>query len=148
MPVLAATVGNIVRYNDALAVKRHRACVALVLALWVGVVGAQWAWSAAGDATAHGSHATVDGAHGEFAVPLDHPHLEDSSAPVLPDTFAEAVLSRAAFPLVAIGLAAVLAGAAMASWPGVWAAVRGPPRPHPWIVPGQQLLIRLCIARC
>lgn len=148
MPVLAATVGNIVRYNDAPTVKRHRACVALVLALWVGVIGAQWAWSATSDATAHGSHATVDGAHGEFAVPLDHPHLEDSSAPALPDTFAEAVLSRAAFPLVAIGLAAAIAGAAMASWPGVWAAVRGPPRSHPRIVPGQQLLIRLCIARC
>jgi lipoprotein LpqS len=73
--------------------------------------------------------------------------VQDGSVTVAPDAFAEAALPRTVTLLAAIGVAAVF-GAAFSYWAtGASAAIRGPPRSGGYLVAGQQLLLRLCIAR-
>lgn len=142
----AATVGDIVRYNDAALQTRWRPAVALALAFWVAVIGVEWTLPSAQEPP-HGPHALVAGPHGEFAVPTDHPHLTNESTPVAPDTFAEAVLPRATITLVALALMAALATIAVFWRQASLPAIRGPPRRLAVPQSGRVILTRLCIAR-
>ena len=128
---------DIVRYNDARAKTRLTAAVALAVAFWVSVVGAEWALSGDNVPSAHGAHALATAPHTEFAVVTEHPHLQDESTPVAPDTFAHAVLPRATTVLAALGLIAATATLA-ASWrQAALAAARGPPRPLAGVLTGR-----------
>ncbi|MDG5486448.1 putative copper homeostasis (lipo)protein LpqS [Mycolicibacterium gadium] len=94
----------------------------------------------------HGPHALASSFSTDFPAVMEHPHVQDGSVSVTPDTIAEAALPRTVTLLAAIGLVAVI-GAAVSAWATrVSAVVRGPPR-RGGSVAGQQLLLRLCIAR-
>jgi hypothetical protein len=135
-----------VRYHDAVPRTRWRAAVALALACWLLVSGAESALPGAADPP-HGPHALAAALHGEFAAVTDHPHFQDGSTPAAPDTVAEAVLPRAAVTLIALTLIATLVAAAPLWRQAALAAIRGPPRRVTAPQSGRALLTRLCIAR-
>lgn len=142
----ADTVGNIVRYNVPVPRTRWRAVIALILAFWVVVVGAEWAVPGA-EASHHGPHASAAGPNGGFAVVADHPHFESGSTPLAPDTVAEAALPRATVTLIALALIGAIA-AVLPFWRQTsLTAIRGPPRRLVAPDSGRVLLTRLCIAR-
>ena len=142
----AATVGCIVRYNDA-AVARRYAVVALLVALVVLIAGTGWKLTEQHPPPHHGPHALSSGIFGDFAAVVEHPHAQDGSAPVAPDAFLEAALPRTVTQLVAFGLVAVF-GAAFSWWAtGASVVIRGPPRGRGYVAAGQQLLLQLCTAR-
>ena len=143
----AATVANIVRYNEAVSGTRVRAAIALALAFWVVVVATEWALPVTDATPAHGHHALSSALPTEHAVVIDHPHISDASTPLAPDTFAEAVLPRASTALVALGLIAAVAAVGLLWNHTTLAAVRGPPRPLATVLSGRVMLTRLCIAR-
>ncbi|MGZ5392105.1 MAG: putative copper homeostasis (lipo)protein LpqS, partial [Mycobacterium sp.] len=95
----------------------------------------------------HGAHALSSSIFDDFAAIVEHPHVQDGPVTVAPDAFAEAALPRTVTLLAAIGLVAVI-GAAFSYWAtGASPVIRGPPRWAGYVVAGQQLLLRLCIAR-
>jgi hypothetical protein len=94
----------------------------------------------------HGHHALASSLSVDAATVVEHPHVQNSSVAATPDAFADAALPRSVALLAAIGLVAVV-GAAFSSWAtGAPAVIRGPPRRGAFPA-GQQLLLRLCIAR-
>jgi hypothetical protein len=135
----AATVGNIVGFNEAVARMPVRKAVALALAFWVVVIGAEWALP--------GTDVTEPHAHTGPVVAVNHPHIGDGSTPSAPDTFAEAVLPRTFTALAALGLIAGLATAVLHRGQSILAAIRGPPRAQFVNLSGRAVLTRLCIAR-
>lgn len=140
----AATVGNILRYNDN--ARPHaplRAVIAVALTFWVVVVGAEWALLGADVTPAHGPHAVSTS-----PVIVEHPHIDNGPAPLAPDTFAMAVLPRVYTALVALGLVAALAAVVSLLRESTLPSIRGPPRALSEILSGRVLLTRLCIARC
>lgn len=143
----AATVSYIVRYNDAPATARRHAVIAVMIALVVLVIGTGSKLIEPSHQTHHGPHVLPSDAFCDFAVLAEHPHVQDGSACTAPDAFAQAPLPRTATLLFALGLVAII-GAAF-SWWGTRAAavIRGPPRWGGHHNAGQQLLLRLCIAR-
>jgi lipoprotein LpqS len=143
----AATVGNIVRYNEAVSGARVRATTALALAFWVVVVATEWALPVTDVTPAHGHHALSSALPTGHALVTEHPHVSDASTPLAPDTFAEAVLPRTSTTLVALGLIAAVAAVVLLWHQTTLAAVRGPPRPLPTVLSGRVILTRLCIAR-
>jgi hypothetical protein len=111
------------------------------------LVGSGWKLTEGDTAAHHGAHALSSTIFDDVASVVEHPHAQDGSTPVTPDTFAEAALPRAATLLMAVGLVAVV-GAAFAWWAaGALLVIRGPPKWSGHLVAGQQLLLRLCIAR-
>jgi hypothetical protein len=94
----------------------------------------------------HGHHALTSSISTGVATVVEHPHAQDGSVTVTPEDVAEAALPRTVTLMAAIGLVAVI-GAAFSSWAaGAIAVIRGPPR-RVGSIAGQQLLLRLCIAR-
>lgn len=143
----AATVGCIVSHNDHFVSPRLRSAIALVVACWVVVAGAQWGLPGLGAVAEHGPHALASAPPGQSAVVLDHAHVGMPSGGLVPDTFAEAVLPRAGTTLTALALIAAL-GAATLLWRSTsLAAARGPPRIAAQPLFGRSLLARLCVAR-
>ena len=140
-------MGDIVRYNDAPTSKRLQSALGLAVAFWVLLIGAEAAmpWSDGPDDHAH--HAVATSVAHEFAVVMDHPHLQAVRAAVSPDTFATAVVPRVATTLVALGLAIATVVFGMYAGHTVWATMRAPPRALIADLSGRQLLVRFCIAR-
>ncbi|WP_233213461.1 hypothetical protein [Mycobacterium hubeiense] len=140
-------MGDIVRYNDAPTRKRLQPALALAVVFWVLLIGSEAAlpWSDGPDD--HGPHAVMTAVAGEFAVVMDHPHFQQASTTVSPDTFAAAVVPRVATVLVALGLVVAVAAAWLYRGHGIWATVRGPPRGLGPVASGRQLLARFCISR-
>jgi hypothetical protein len=140
-------VGDIVRYKDAPTKKRLQSAIALAVVYWVLLVVAEAAlpWSEGPDD--HAPHTVAAAVVDEFAGVMDHPHLQDGSTDVAPDTFATAVLPRIAPILAAVGLAIAVVAGWLYGGHGVWAMMRGPPRALTSVVSGRQLLVRFCIAR-
>lgn len=135
------------RYHDAPGNARRNAVAAALLALVVLVAGAGWQLAQHNHPAHHGAHALSSSIFDDFAAVIEHPHAQDGSVTVAPDAFAEAALPRTVTLLAAIGLVAVLA-AAFSQWATRSSVViRGPPRWGGYLVAGQQLLLRLCIAR-
>lgn len=133
-------------YHDADSRTRWRKVVALVLAFWIVVAGAEWVISCH-EESPHGPHELTASLYGGFAVAADHPHIENHSTHKAPDAFAEAMLPRGATVLIALALMAAIATVAPFWRQGSLGAIRGPPR---WQQPsesGRVLLTRLCIAR-
>lgn len=144
----AATVGNIVRYKVAVPATRIHAAIALALTLWVVVIAVEWTMPGDEVTPEHGPHALASALVGEHPVVIEqHPHIDAALASLRPDALAEAVLPRAATSLVALGLIAALAAAALRRHQPALAAVRGPPRPLTTVLSGRVLLTRLCVAR-
>jgi hypothetical protein len=136
-----------VRYNDAPATARRHAVIALLVAFVVFVIGAGWKLTENQTPAHHGHHALPSSISSGFAAVVEHPHAQDGSAPMAPDTFVEAALPRTVTLLVAVGLVAVI-GAAFSWWAtGASVGIRGPPRWAGHVVAGQQVLLRLCTAR-
>lgn len=126
---------------------RTRAAIALAVALWLVAVAAEWALPVIEVAPAHGPHALSSALIGEHPVVTEHPHIGDVPTPLPPDAIAEAILPRASTSLVALGLIAALAVAAVCWHQPALAAIRGPPRPRSTFLSGRVMLTRLCIAR-
>jgi hypothetical protein len=125
---------------------RWRAAVALVLAVWIVVAGAEWVvWSA--EEPSHGPHESVASPYGGFAVDTDHSHFEDGSAPAVPDAMAEAMPPRGTVSLLALALIAAVAAVSPFWRQASLSAIRGPPRRLLASEGGRVLLTRLCIAR-
>jgi hypothetical protein len=117
-----------------------------VVAFVMLVSGTGWKLTEHEHPARHGPHALTSSIYTDFAAVVEHPHVQDGSVPIAPDTVADAALPRAVTLLAAIGLIAVI-GFAFSSWAtGASAVIRGPPRPG-CSVAGQRLLLRLCIAR-
>ncbi|HYO04505.1 MAG TPA: hypothetical protein VET27_22590 [Mycobacterium sp.] len=132
------------RYKDAPAKKRLQSAIALTVVFWVLLVGGEAALPWSEGSEDHTPHTVTTGLVDEFAVVVDHPHIQAWSA-VSPDTFATGVLPRAATLLIVLGLA--VAGAWMYRDHGVRVTVCGPPPGQASTPSGRQLLTRLCIAR-
>ncbi|MCG5432632.1 hypothetical protein LV457_10070 [Mycobacterium sp. MYCO198283] len=128
--------------------QRRQTAVAVFLAFWVIVVGAEWALPGLDPAPQHGAHGLATSPVGALApVTIEHPHLSSGSAPESPELFAEAVLPRGTVALLALGLIAA-AVTVLTLWRHLApAAVRGPPRRKASASTGRQTLTRLCIAR-
>lgn len=134
------------RYNDAANCARRNTVVAVLIAFVVLIAANGWQLMEHDHPAHHGPHALASNISTDFAAVVEHPHVQDGSVSVVPNTFADAALPRTVTALAAVGLVAVI-GAAFSSWvKGAPAAIRGPPRPDASIA-GQQLLLRLCIAR-
>ena len=134
------------RYNDLVPRTRLRAVVALALAIWIVVSGAEWAASDA-HGVSHGPHALDASPYGGVAVVSDHPHVGHESTLAEPDAIAEAVLPRATVALVALGLVATVAASALFWRQASPSGIRGPPRRLCASESGRVLLTRLCVAR-
>lgn len=131
-----------------------RSAVALILAFWVVVIGAQWTLPGTDIAPAHGPHALQSAVHPELPghaehthVIAEHPHMQDASVPQVPDTLVEAVMPRANTALLALGVLTVVALLAPLWHQTPLAGIRGPPRAFPRVLTGRVILTRLCIAR-
>ncbi len=142
----AATVVCIVSYNDAPIGTRRNTVVAVLVASVVLISATGWKLTEHAHPAHHGPHALASGIFSDFPAVVEHPHAQDGFVTVTPDTFADAALPRTVTLLVPIGLIAVI-GAALSSWAtSSQAVIRGPPR-RGGSVAGQQMLLRLCIAR-
>lgn len=134
------------KYNNAPNYARRNAAVAVLVAVVVLLPAIGWKLGEHEHPAHHGPHALASSIFTDFAAVVEHPHVQDGSVTLAPDTFAEAALPRTVTLLAAIGLVAVIA-AAFSSWAtGAHGVIRGPPR-RGGSVAGQQLLLRLCIAR-
>ncbi|WP_163887296.1 hypothetical protein [Mycolicibacterium hippocampi] len=136
------------RYTGVGYWQRRRAVVALLLAFWVVVIGAEWALPGLEPHPPHAPHPIVADSTAHLAPdPVDHSHISSGSTPRAPDTFAEAVLPRGTTALVALGLVAAVAAAATLWQQAALATIRGPPRRVAVNMTGRATLTRLCIAR-
>jgi hypothetical protein len=120
--------------------------IALALVLVALVVDLNWTGGGAAEPS-HGSHTLAAGPIGDFAVVVEHPHFENGSTPMAPDTIADAVLPRATVALVALALIAAIAVAFPLWRQASSAVIRGPPRRLTTSLSGRVLLTRMCIAR-
>lgn len=125
--------------------KRLAALMAIVL--WAGVLGGQW--QATGhDHPAHLPHAVSAAIGSDInAMMLDHPHVGDNAPAHMPDGFTAAVLPRSSVALAALSVVALVFGCAVVCACAVVRAQRGPPDRHGVPLAGQELLVRICIAR-
>jgi hypothetical protein len=115
--------------------------------LVVLVSGTGWKLTEHSPLPHHGPHALPSSISSDVAAVVEHPHVQDGSTPMAPDAFAEAALPRTVTLLVALGLVAMI-GVAFANWAtDANCVIRGPPRWGGYLIAGQQLLLRLCIAR-
>jgi lipoprotein LpqS len=147
MPPRAATVGNIVRYDDGRTRTRRRRTIALGVGILALAISVEWTLPWMDPPAAHAPHALAAASHAGFAVITDHPHMQDASTPAVPDKFTAAISPRATTTLMALGLITAVAILASCWGTGVWTAVRGPPNELACVLAGRQLLTRFCIAR-
>lgn len=135
-----------VRFHDAPESRRH-AVAASLIALIVLVAGTGWALTAQSPLAHHGPHVPSSSVVGDFAAAVEHSHAQNEPARMAADAFTSAALPRSVTQLVIFGLLAVV-GAAFA-WRSTNASldIRGPPIRGQHLTAGQQLLVRLCIAR-
>jgi hypothetical protein len=136
-----------VRYNDAPADARRHAVIALLVVLVVLIAGTGWNLTEQSPLAHHGPHALPSSISNDLAAVVEHPHAQDGSTPMAPNAFAEAALPRSVVLLVALGLVAVIGVAFAYCTTGASSVIRGPPRGAGYAYAGQQLLLRLCIAR-
>ncbi|QIV79707.1 hypothetical protein EXE63_01385 (plasmid) [Mycolicibacterium frederiksbergense] len=128
--------------------RRRRIAVAVFLAFWVTVVGAEWALPGLAPAPQHGAHVLVASPMAALApVLVEHPHLSSGSAPESSELFAEAVLPRGTGALLAPSLIAAAVTVLMLWCHFSPTVVRGPPRRAVLATTGRDTLTRLCIAR-
>ncbi|MGV0811590.1 hypothetical protein ABQF34_06475 [Mycolicibacterium boenickei] len=119
----------------------------MAIALWAATLAGQWQ-ATSHDHQVHLPHAvTAAIGTGSSVMMLDHPHVSDNSAPHVPDGFTAAVLPRATVTAAALSVVAFVVGCALLCGCTVVRPQRGPPDRHGVLLAGQQLLIRLCIAR-
>jgi lipoprotein LpqS len=144
----AATVGNIVRYNDGHTRTRLRNGIALGVAILVFVISAEWTLPWSDSPAVYAPHALAAAPSAELAIVADHPHMQDGSKPIPPDTLTAMVAPRVTTVLIAMGLIAVVTMLAFSWGSASLAPVRGPPRALAGVLAGQQILTRFCIARC
>jgi lipoprotein LpqS len=97
--------------------------------------------------SSHGPHTLTASSYGGFAVASDHAHIEGGSTPIVPDTFAEAMLPRGTVALIALALIAAIATMAPFWRSALLGRIRGPPRRLLASESGRVVLTRLCIAR-
>lgn len=147
MAVQAATVGDIVRYNEVRTKWRLRSAIALTVAFWALLIGSAPAspWMEPSDN--HAAHVLTANVADQLAVVSDHSHLGRDAAAGFPDTFATAVLPRATSVLAALGLALAVVAAWLYGGRAVFGTVRGPPGGPRTVTSGRQLLTRFCISR-
>lgn len=125
--------------------KQLAALVAIVL--WAAALAGQWQVTSH-DRPAHLPHAVAAAlGEGADAMMLDHPHVGDSPASHPPDTFASAVLPRPSVALAALSVVALIVGCAVLCACAAVRSPRGPPDYHRISLAGQELLLRICIAR-
>ncbi len=132
---------------DAPGSARRNAVVAALVALVVLVAGAGWKLTEHDHPVHHGAHALSSSIFDDFAAIVEHPHVQNGSVTAAPDAFADAALPRTATVLAAIGLVAIVGAACARCATSTYGVIRGPPRWGGHLVAGQQLLLRLCIAR-
>jgi hypothetical protein len=118
-----------------------------LVALIVLVAGTGWTFTEHSHPAHHGPHALSSSALVDFAAAVEHPHAHDGPAPTAPDAFAEVALPRTVTLLVAVGLVAIVGAAFACRSTGGSVVIRGPPKWGGYVVAGQQLLLRHCIAR-
>jgi hypothetical protein len=143
----AATVGNIVRYNDARTARRLRSAAALGVVCCVLVIGGEWGFLWSDAPSPHAHHAVAAAPIADFAVVTEHPHLRDGSTPASPEIFTAAVLPRVTTALIALGLIASVVCLACSCGRGALPTMRGPPRALAPVLTGQQTLARFCVSR-
>ena len=134
------------RHNNATTVGRRHAVTALLIAAVVLISGAGWTFDEHLPEH-HGPHALPSSISTDFAAIVEHPHAQDGSAPIAPAAFAEAPLPRTVTLLAAIGIVGILGAAISRRATASPGFSRGPPRRCTHLCAGQQLLLRLCIAR-
>ncbi|BBX29912.1 hypothetical protein [Mycolicibacterium alvei] len=127
-----------------------RLAAAMVIALWATVLAGQWQ-ATSHDQSVHLPHA-VSAAIGDSstALMLDHPHVSDGSTPHTLDNFSAAVLPRtaaAAAAAAALSVVALVLGCIVLCGCAAVRVQRGPPDRHGALLAGQELLLRICIAR-
>ncbi len=126
----------------------RRPAAVIAIALLAAVLAGQWQ-ETSHDHPVHLPHALSAAiGNGSSVMTLDHAHVGDGSAHHVPDGFAAAVLPRAATAPAALSLVAFIIGCAvLCACAGVARSQRGPPDRHGVPLAGQELLIRICIAR-
>lgn len=145
--MISATVGNTVTLSDSRMRLLQRVVMVAAVAGWALVIAGAWHPVPHEHAAAHQPHAVAAAISDHFTPVMDHPHASDNSVPHSPDSFAIAVLPRAATTLTALfGLMLVVTCVALCGYLAACAS-RGPPRPGRYVLTGPSLLIRFCIAR-
>ncbi|QRY45436.1 hypothetical protein JVX93_00455 [Mycolicibacterium boenickei] len=124
-----------------------RLAAMMAIVLWAGVLTGQWQ-ATSHDHPTHLPHA-VSAAIGEGAdlMMLDHPHVSDGSPSHMPEGFTAAVLPRPSVTPVALSVVALVLGCTVVCACAAVRAQRGPPDRHGVLLAGQELLVRICIAR-
>ncbi|GJF10489.1 hypothetical protein NGTWS0302_07690 [Mycolicibacterium cyprinidarum] len=133
-----------------------RVVIALAVVFCVVATGGAWIQSGSEAVAAHGPHALGSDWPAEFGVVaahqhpiVEHPHAQDGSNRITPDSFAAAGLRRVGTTtLVALSLAAAMVAMVALWFYAPLTAVRGPPRVAARILSARAILARLCIARC
>lgn len=125
--------------------KRPTALLAIVL--WAVALAVQWQ-APVHDQVPHLPHAVAAAVgNGVEAMMLDHPHVSDGAVPHSPDAFTAAVLPRTAVTAGALSVVAAVVGCTVLCACAAVRTQRGPPDRHRIPLAGQQLLLRICIAR-
>ncbi len=131
-----------------------RAVIALAVALLLLATGGLWDRFRDGAAPVHGPHALSSEWAAELGATADHehpiithPHAQHASNHVAPDSFATAVMRRAATAPVTLGLLVVALGLAPLWFQRLQVAARGPPRAAALVVSNRAILTRFCVAR-
>ncbi|MGV0745545.1 putative copper homeostasis (lipo)protein LpqS [Mycolicibacterium sp. XJ870] len=120
---------------------------ALIAAIVCWALVAAGQWQSVSDEPAHHPHAVAASIGDQAGVVIDHPHAGDGTDAHLPDSFASAVLPRAAGSLTTLALVAFILGCAVLCGCILLRATRGPPDRRASVHTGQSILIRFCIAR-
>jgi lipoprotein LpqS len=128
---------------------RLRSTIVVVAVAWLlaGAAGAHCGLPRFESPSAHPSRSSTTLLGSQIAINLDHANLSDGARSSCPAKLATPVTPRFATPLVALG--AVVAVVAITGLFGdlVAATVRGPPSGLTYLLTGQSLLPRLCVAR-
>lgn len=95
----------------------------------------------------HHAHALLSSLGEEFTANLDHAHLVNGSMTDCHEMVAAAVVPRTTTTLAALSVVAAVIGITARLARHVTPSGRGPPK-APTALAGQNLLTRLCLARC
>lgn len=124
-----------------------RLAAMMVIALWAGALAGQWQ-TASHDHPEHLPHAVSAAIGSDVAsMMLDHPHIGDNAPAHMPDGFTAAVLPRSSVTPAALSVVAFIVGCAVLCACAAVRVQRGPPDRRGVLVAGQELLLRICIAR-
>lgn len=124
-----------------------RLAVTMVIVLWAAAF-AGLAQMTSHDHPVHLPHPVAAAIGADSAeLMLDHPHVNEDPATHMPDGFTAAVLPRTSLAVAALSVAVFILGCAVLCGCAAVRAQRGPPDRHGVLVAGQELLLRICIAR-